>query len=196
MMKRVKPNIYYKYLTRLFPFIFLLHADMANAALIDTLRSEAAALQASQTVQYVPISVDDIFIIVPAGTGMPAEPGANGDATIAGVDSDGDGIRDDVERRISANYPDNPSARAYSYMIAKRLQTIIVNSANKNTYIQAISELSFAENCLNVILPTQVNKASRLVLPWVMNTYQRSIAYINARALIGGERPPASIACQ
>lgn len=195
-MKRVKPNIYSKYMTRLFPFVFLLLTDIANAALIDTLRSEATILQGSQTVQYVPISIDDIFIIVPAGTGMPSEPGVNGDATIAGIDSDGDGIRDDVERRISAHYSNNASARAYSYMIAKRLQAIIVNSANKTTYIQAISELSFAENCLNIMLPTELNKGTRLVLPWVMNTYQRSIAYINARALIGGEKPPTQIACQ
>lgn len=172
------------------------YANIIEAALIDTLRAEANQYEQNQSFQFVPISVDDITIIIPVGTGLPADPADNGNSTIAGIDSDGDGIRDDVERRISMHYPDNPLARAYSYMLAIRLQTIIENSTNKNSYIQAIHELSFAEDCLKNIMPTVRTKGTRLVLPWVMNTYPRSYSYINARGLIGGETPPALLSCQ
>ena len=194
-MKISTININFTYMLFLI-MILLPVSNTANAALIDDLRSEAASLGSSQSVTYVPISVDDIFIVIPAGTGLPADPGQDGDATIEGIDADGDGIRDDVEKLISTHYPDDPMARAYSYMIAKRLQKIIENKSSKTVFTQSLQEMSFFESCLDQLFPQENMKGGRLILPWVLNTYARSYAYLDALELLGGETLPATLSCQ
>jgi len=37
---------------------------------------------------------------------LPPDPGSAGRATLEGIDSDGDGVRDDIQRFIELNYPD------------------------------------------------------------------------------------------
>jgi hypothetical protein len=44
--------------------------------------------------------------------GLPPDPGAAGNATLAGIDSDGDGVRDDVQRYIGLTYPQSAKERA------------------------------------------------------------------------------------
>lgn len=164
--------------------------NVANA-----ISQTAAELEASQTVLMVPISVGDIFIIIPVGTGLPPDPGEIGKFTIQGVDADADGVRDDVERNISMHYVNNPLARAYSYIVAMNYQAMIENSANKQTQLQSISQLIQMEDCLDKLLPDEAVKGSDLVLPWVLDTYQRSYAYIDARGLLGGEALPVVTGC-
>src|SRR5216683_231714 len=36
---------------------------------------------------------------------LPPDPGAAGKATLQGIDSDGDGVRDDIQRYIALTYP-------------------------------------------------------------------------------------------
>jgi len=45
-------------------------------------------------------------------TGLPPDPGEAGKATLAGVDSDDDGVRDDVQIAIFERYPNNVDKRA------------------------------------------------------------------------------------
>ena len=48
----------------------------------------------------------------PPGDGLPPDPGEAGKATLEGIDSDQDGIRDDIQRYIALTYPDSQKTRA------------------------------------------------------------------------------------
>ena len=45
-------------------------------------------------------------------TELPPDPGAAGKATLEGIDADGDGLRDDLQRFIAISYPDSGRTRA------------------------------------------------------------------------------------
>ncbi|WP_412068566.1 YfaP family protein [Rubrivirga sp. IMCC43871] len=40
--------------------------------------------------------------------GLPPDPGEPGRATLSGIDADGDGVRDDVQRTVATRYPEGP----------------------------------------------------------------------------------------
>jgi len=45
-------------------------------------------------------------------TNLPPDPGAAGKLTLSGIDSDNDGVRDDVQRWIVMTYPNSQKTRA------------------------------------------------------------------------------------
>lgn len=56
---------------------------------------------------------------------LPPDPGEAGKATIDGIDSDKDGVRDDVQRFIHEKWPDSERARMVLLQIAKSKQTAV-----------------------------------------------------------------------
>ncbi len=64
------------------------------------------------------LTLDDVM-----GKNLPPDPGAAADATIAGVDANNNGIRDDVELAIFKAYPDSAKTRAVLLQYALSLQT-------------------------------------------------------------------------
>lgn len=56
---------------------------------------------------------------------LPPDPGGAGKATIDGIDSDKDGVRDDVQRFIHETWPDSERARRVLYLIAKDKQLAV-----------------------------------------------------------------------
>jgi hypothetical protein len=143
--------------------------------------------QIEQTVVIVPIIFDGIMIPVFAGTGLPPDPGSEGDLTIAGVDSDGDGIRDDVERKISLMYPNHSSVRNYSYQIAISLQDAIDNPTSVSQQNKSLSEVLSANDCLKRMSIDNLHVGTREILPMVLNTFQRSYSYLNAMKKFQGK---------
>jgi len=61
---------------------------------------------------------------------LPPDPGAAGKATLAGIDSDGDGVRDDVQRWIALTYPNSQKTRAALTQMAKAKQVILLGAAD------------------------------------------------------------------
>ena len=53
---------------------------------------------------------------------LPPDPGAAGKTTLQGVDSDGDGVRDDVQRYIALTYPNSEKTRATLTQYTKSIQ--------------------------------------------------------------------------
>lgn len=99
----------------------------------------------------VPISVGDIFFIVYAdGPYLPKDPGDNGDASIAGIDSDGDGVRDDLERYIARSYPNDRQVRNALYLQARGTQELIVSSQTPAQINAATNKVLNAKRCLEV----------------------------------------------
>jgi hypothetical protein len=61
-------------------------------------------------------------------TSLPPDPGASGTATIAGVDRDGDGIRDEIQRYIAFAYAGKPAHIAAMRQTALALQASLVGA--------------------------------------------------------------------
>lgn len=77
----------------------------------------------------------------------PPDP-AQVDATIEGVDANGNGIRDDVELAIFEKYPNSARIRAAELQYAKALQMELTQVSNSDTLVAAIQEADRASSCI------------------------------------------------
>ena len=75
---------------------------------------------------------------------LPPHPGVYGDSTIEGVDSDADGVRDDVERHIMNKFTELRE-RKVLYWQAYNMQMMTVDSQEENNWFDS---LSGAEDCV------------------------------------------------
>lgn len=78
---------------------------------------------------------------------LPPDPGEAGKATIEGIDSDGDGLRDDVQRFIAFKYPNSELTRVMLSVRAKALQAKIVDANDEALSIQHAQDSMMMGNC-------------------------------------------------
>ncbi|MCR4281169.1 MAG: hypothetical protein NUV88_02440, partial [Candidatus Kaiserbacteria bacterium] len=81
----------------------------------------------------------------------PPDP-ALADATIAGVDANKNGIRDDVELAIFKKYPDSAKIRSAELQYAKALQMELTQVFNSETLVAAIQEEDRAYFCIGDVI--------------------------------------------
>jgi len=126
-------------------------------------------------------SVDD--------TGLPPDPGEAGKATLAGVDSDGDGLRDDVQRYIALTYQDSEKVKASLTQQAKMMQDALLESGNKEKSIRNAEKSSNSSACLSYVFGSlEAKRAARDKLNLIiLNTDERNYAYIAYNEQLGGE---------
>jgi len=94
------------------------------------------------------LTMDDVI-----GKNLPLDPGAEADKTIAGVDANKNGIRDDVELTIFKAYPDSAKTRAVLLQYALALQMEVAQEVvNKETVTEVVREQSRAYSCVGKIL--------------------------------------------
>lgn len=80
---------------------------------------------------------------------LPVEPDkAANDATLAGIDINNNGIRDDVERAIYFKYKESAKEAAPAYQYAKALQMEFTKVYNSGTLVAVIQEESRASICI------------------------------------------------
>lgn len=133
----------------------------------------------------VPINVNGITVMVPSGHGFPTDPGAAGKVTIEGIDENHNNIRDDVERAIALHFFDDPVARVYSRMIAKWYQDIIENPDMPLSRLQSkYTNITRANVCIDDY--SRHRGGGRFVMPYVLDTYNRSKAYIRSLQTLKG----------
>ncbi len=83
------------------------------------------------------------------GENLPPEPDpVLKDATVAGIDANGNGIRDDVELAIFKLYPDSARIRAAELQYAMALQNELGNVFNSETLVAAIQEEGRGNVCI------------------------------------------------
>jgi len=87
------------------------------------------------------------------GKNLPPDPGALADQTVAGMDANENGIRDDVELAVFKAYPDSAKTRAVLLQYALALQMEVTQPiVNTTTADKVISEESRASFCIADIL--------------------------------------------
>lgn len=132
--------------------------------------------------QLVTVTDNSIF------ANLPADPGAAGMATLAGIDSDGDGIRDDVQRWIVMTYPNSQKTRASLRQLAQDYQRFILNAASPTQIYDAARLMGKTSSCLSYILPVGqfISTVAGNLRGKMLNTYARSKAFLQADGHLSG----------
>jgi hypothetical protein len=100
------------------------------------------------------ITLDDVM-----GKNLPPKPDQElNDSTVAGIDANNNGIRDDVELAIFAKYPHSARIRAAMLQYAKALQAELTQVFNSASLISAIQKEALAYGCLGDV---GLNKESK-----------------------------------
>lgn len=104
------------------------------------------------------LTMDDVM-----GKYLPPDPGTEADKTIAGIDANKNGIRDDVELAIFKEYPNSAKTRAVLLQYALALQMEMTQSmVNGGTVTEIATESSRADTCLaDTLVPRESPESSR-----------------------------------
>ena len=122
----------------------------------------------------------------PGNDGLPPEPGEAGKLTLAGIDSDNDGIRDDIQRYIALTYPDSQKTRAALRQFTLALNKAVLESPDEESALRNTELEARASECLWYINSNQSIKMSDLLMAEYLNTMERSRAYLEYNAKLGG----------
>ena len=109
-------------------------------------RRTAETIDRIQAQRLTPENVD--------GKHLPPPPDpAQVDATIEGVDANGNGIRDDVELAIFEKYPNSPYTRAAELQYAMALQLYLTEVFNTETWVAVAIRSGKGYGCLYDTVP-------------------------------------------
>jgi hypothetical protein len=122
----------------------------------------------------------------PPGSGLPPDPGEAGMATLEGIDSDQDGIRDDIQRYIALTYPDSQKTRTALRQFALAFHKDILESPDEESALRNTEVEARASECLWYIHSEDSIKMSDLLMAEFLNTMERSRAYLTYNAKLGG----------
>jgi ABC-type Fe3+-citrate transport system substrate-binding protein len=76
------------------------------------------------------------------GISVPFDPGENGKITLEGIDSDNDGIRDDVQRMIAQEYGNDKEKYNQVIIQAKTINKLFGDKTNMESEINVFKELA------------------------------------------------------
>ncbi len=127
---------------------------------------------------------------------LPADPGDIGKDTLQGVDSDSDGVRDDVQRFIAFRHPTDPEARSALRQYAKVMQANLLRTGNSEDARAGVPHIHRAHDCLYYTFgewengiqvefesPNQERLATKAEL---LNTRERIEAFLEYDSLLSG----------
>jgi hypothetical protein len=120
------------------------------------------------------------------GAELPPDPGEAGKATLEGIDSDGDGLRDDIQRYIALTYPDSRKTRAALRQFALTLNKTTLESPDEESALRNTELEARASECLWYIHAEQSIQMSDLLMAEYLNTLDRSRAYLEYNSKLGG----------
>ncbi len=122
-------------------------------------------------------------------SGLPPDPGEAGKATLVGIDSDDDGVRDDVQRYIALTYPDSEKTRAALTQYTVNVQGALINADDKEKSMQHAEGSERAGACLWYVLGSldERIKVRNSLKSVILNTDERNYAYFTYDDQLGGE---------
>lgn len=119
------------------------------------------------------------------GIAVPPEPNVAANSTLLGVDSNNNGVRDDVERKIAIAYGANVGQFKAAIQSAKSDQEYLVANGDPIKSTSATSNAVIAGACITDKFNTEWlsgSKAINYLSPLTFNTPERMAAY---RATVG-----------
>ena len=161
-----------------------LSAPIADPLLGSFVRKGTIHLQRGTTTLARPLSVS-IF-------GLPPDPGEVGEATLEGIDSDGDGIRDDIQRFITLTHSDSARTRAALGQYAKAMQVALLDAGSKTDSIKHSRAAGHAIDCLYHVRSDDAFDVSGELLAQILNTDERNLTYFQYDAQLSGQFFPST----
>ncbi len=118
---------------------------------------------------------------------LPPDPGEAGKITIEGIDSDGDGVRDDVQRWIVFSFSEQPAIRAGLRQFAIAQQQALLDADSEELALTHRDSKERARTCLDAMvgIDNAYDYYTRLKVQ-LLNTKERSFAYIKYDGHLGG----------
>jgi hypothetical protein len=110
-------------------------------------------------------------------SGFVVDPGEDGKKTIAGIDSDNDGFRDDLKRWIYARFPDNPKKRAALKQMALNYQEGLLLETPKNIRKHDLRS-SKAHACMHEVFGEKSSIEHEFLQAKILNTKIRTRKYL------------------
>ena len=118
----------------------------------------------------------------------PPDPGEAGKRTIEGVDSDGDGVRDDVQRYILQANVDAPTRDAMSQFARAMTEGMVAADVGADDAVMVrLEEVGAAVDCLSSVQPDSAGLILTGLEALMTNTRVRAEAYEAMNARAGGE---------
>ncbi|OIO70619.1 MAG: hypothetical protein COY36_00230 [Zetaproteobacteria bacterium CG_4_10_14_0_2_um_filter_55_20] len=122
---------------------------------------------------------------------LPPDPGEAGKATLEGIDSDGDGVRDDVQRWIALTYPNSKKTRAALTQDAKAIQQYLLDSADPIKTFNNVLQMDKAIECYFYIDPANAYSLSHNLEAIILDTSIRVRASFQADHSLSGKMVPS-----
>ncbi|TJZ61006.1 carbohydrate-binding protein, partial [Chitiniphilus eburneus] len=146
-------------------------------------------IQQCEPVTPVPGNTDTIN-----GIQVPPDPGAAGRKTLAGIDADNDGVRDDVQRFLAQEVGQHPARFKYAMEMARITQLEILSaSGNDREKARALfNKGTLPSKCFSDTFSNSIEDYEWLLKYWKKidalhsNTPERMAAYRKGDELIGG----------
>lgn len=131
---------------------------------------------------------DHAMFVVDSPLQVPAPDPKLNDKTIGGIDSDGDGIRDDIQRWINEKFSTQPKVKMAMREVAMGRQLDLLSVGNKEQSILASSKVLNDVTCLDAIVGIEEGaKLERELESKLLNTKDRLYADIKSNANFSGQ---------
>ncbi len=138
-------------------------------------------------IKYVPIAVDDITVILPIeNPNLVSDPGDANNQTVIGIDSDSNGIRDDVQRFIDINYWDDLIGKVILENSAVSLQNILQAPNSNQTVVNEMGSLLKVSRCFRSTHQMSASDIEAEFYSVVLNTVDRLLAWSQAQTQMKG----------
>lgn len=109
---------------------------------------------------------------------LPPDPGKEGKQTLTGIDSDGDGLRDDIQRYIYLTYPDQPNVKNALRQLSLTFQKTLDPEREVGTGRSIANEMSLDIDCLSYFVDEGFYEMGMRHKAEVLNTYDRTRQYL------------------
>ena len=116
---------------------------------------------------------------------LPPDPGEPGRQTLNGIDSDTDGVRDDVQRYIALTYDDAPTRQALTQVSRSMLDGIRL-ADNEAASLDNLTAMTRGIECTFAVRAETAPDVLDGLRDAVVNTRERVEAYIALDARAGG----------
>ena len=118
---------------------------------------------------------------------LPPNPGEAGKLTLEGVDSDGDGVRDDVQIAICRRYPEDMNKQNALKQKARAMQNMLISTKDENIdeILKSREISSLSTYCLYNHFSDPTSELG-FISDKIINTQERSEIYIDYNQALSG----------
>jgi hypothetical protein len=143
-------------------------------------------LKAGKPKNVLPSPLPIILTITEFTSNLPPDPGPENDLTLAGIDSDLDGVRDDVQRYIAFKYEDQEALKLALMDVARTKQLVVTQADDKEASRRNVTQSQRAFECIFYLVQRDSKQVVGGVTSQQMNTRERSKAYVLFHQQIAG----------